>query len=311
MNWELKQWDNEQYLRNVVVTSHKVAYKIVRAKFCVMVQLYIIGKRVTSEVRRIMGPAIPSTSYSSPMHSLTNFGIPRRSKQKGKYSAAACNKSNKKSVSFQKKLYVFDYMGENPPNKFTRCDKDIYISGMLPSLSTNSTEKEVREEICALIHSSSGSSSMSVKPTDFEFINMCGKQASVAYCKEGFHWDGRAVKELSGSGGVYVRLTKSTGTSTETSSSDEELPEGPLQRYLSSRSNQSHSNVDRLVTCSRSSCGEDVSHNGEVDNLHPFSVSDVAHDRTHENSDDSLLSQRDNSSHWLVSDAGNNSNFFH
>jgi len=47
-----------------------------------------------------------------------------------------------------------------------------------------------------------------------------------------------------------------------------------------------------------------VSH---ADNLHPFSVSDVAHDRTHE---DSLLSQRDNGSHWLVSDAGNNSNFF-
>ena len=100
-----------------------------------MVQLYIIGKRVTSEVRRIMGPAIPSTSYSSPMHSLTNFGtpqLPRRLKQKGKYSVAACNKSNKKSVSFQKKLYVFDYMSENPPNKFTRCDKDSYISGMLP-----------------------------------------------------------------------------------------------------------------------------------------------------------------------------------
>ncbi|XP_065887912.1 uncharacterized protein [Dysidea avara] len=306
------------------------------------------GKKVASEVRRIMGPAIPSTSYSLPMHSITNFGtpqLPRRSKQKGKYSATAYNRSKKTSVSFQKRIYVFGYMGEDPPKKFTRCDKDIYLSGLLPSLSTNATEKEVREEICALIHSSSGSISISVKPTDFEFINMCGKQASVVYCKEGFHWDGRAVKELSGSGGVYVRLTKNI--STETSSSDEELPEGPFQCYhTSSSNNQSHgsrSNISRLVTCSSPSCGEDLSHSveiiggslsrsgpshikenigsssgsrschgrpcREIDDLHlSADLHSVAHDRPRESSDDSLASQRDNSGRWLVDDAGNDSN---
>lgn len=51
---------------------------------------------------------------------------------------------------------------------------------------------------------------MEISPTDFEFINMSGKQASIAYCKDNFEWDGRAIKELSGSGSVYVHLTKCT-----------------------------------------------------------------------------------------------------
>jgi len=92
-----------------------------------------------------MGPAIPSTSYSSPLTSLTKYGtpqLPRRSKQKGKYPAAAC-KGKTKPVLFQKKLFVFRYMGTDPPNKFTRCDKDIFMTGILSSLSTVSTEKEV------------------------------------------------------------------------------------------------------------------------------------------------------------------------
>ena len=97
-----------------------------------------------------------------------------------------------------------------------------------------------------MIHSSSGTTSVS--STDFEFINMSGKQASVAFSKEGFQWDGRAVKELSGTGGIYVRLTKNI--SIDTSSSDEELPEAPLggQFYHSSRS-------DNEVHYSHSGCG--------------------------------------------------------
>ena len=68
-------------------------------------------------------------------------------------------------------------------------------------------ETEIREEICALIHSGSCSTHMEISPTDFKFINMSGKQASVACCKDNF---GCAVKELGGSGSVYVRLTKCT-----------------------------------------------------------------------------------------------------
>jgi len=217
---------------------------------------------VTSEVRRIMGPAIPSTSYSSPMNSLTKYGIsplPRRSKQKGKYSAATY-KSKAKPVFFQKKLFVFHYMGTDPPNKFTRCDKNIFMTGVLPSLSTVATEEEVREEICTLIHRNFGTNSVS--STDFEFINMSGKQASVAFSKEGFHWDGRAVKELSGSGGIYVRLTKNI--SAETSSSDEELPEAPLGGHCNNgNSNDTHifhsNSSTSLLTHSKLHIGENHS----------------------------------------------------
>lgn len=50
-------------------------------------------------------------------------------------------------------------------------------------------------------------------PDDFEFINMSGEQATVPFCRDKFRWNGRAVKELAGSGAVYIRLTKEFGTS--------------------------------------------------------------------------------------------------
>jgi len=52
---------------------------------------------------------------------------------------------------------------------------------------------------------------------------MSGKQASVPRCKQGFEWNGRAVKELAGSGAVYIRLVKSPYSSSSSSSSDDEL----------------------------------------------------------------------------------------
>ena len=74
---------------------------------------------------------------------------------------------------------------------------------------------------------------MEISPTDFEFINMSGKQASVSCCKDNFEWDGRAVRELSGSGSIYVRLTKCTDLEeVQTISSDDDdmpLPVGPFQ----------------------------------------------------------------------------------
>ena len=82
------------------------------------------------------------------------------------------------------------------------------ISGLLPSISIEAEEAEIRHEICALTHSSSCPSYQEIGPTDFEFINMSGKKASVPQCKDGFEWDGRAVKELCGSGSIYVRITK-------------------------------------------------------------------------------------------------------
>ena len=60
-------------------------------------------------------------------------------------------------------------------------------------------------------------------PADFHFINMAGKQAPVLWCKQGFEWNGRAVKELAGSGAVYIRLTKYPYITSSSSSDDDEL----------------------------------------------------------------------------------------
>ena len=55
---------------------------------------------------------------------------------------------------------------------------------------------------------------------------MSGKQASVPKCKQGFVWDGRAVKELAGSGCLYVRFVTDVGPLlTSTSGDDSDLPQ--------------------------------------------------------------------------------------
>ena len=158
-----------------------------------------------------MGPGTPTVSYNSPVNSLAQSSqLARHPKQKGKYSAAVKKYGTKKprrsAATFQKKLYVFQNMGPDAPDKFTRSDKNICLNGLLPPISVEASESEIREEICALIHSGYCSTHMEISPTDFEFINMSGKQASVACCKENFEWNGRAVRELSGSGSIYVRL---------------------------------------------------------------------------------------------------------
>ena len=64
---------------------------------------------------------------------------------------------------------------------------------------------------------------METSPTDLEFINMSGKQASVVCCKDNFEWDGCVIRELNGSGSAYVRLTTCTDLEeVQTISSDDE-----------------------------------------------------------------------------------------
>jgi hypothetical protein len=113
-------------------------------------------------------------------------------------------------------------MGENSaPKKFTRADKRICLRGLLQPINLDATEDEVRKEICDVIHSKAEFAECN--PGDFEFIDMCGKQASVPNCTPGFIFNARAVKQLAGSGSVYVRLTRDVCVSS-CSSSDEDLP---------------------------------------------------------------------------------------
>lgn len=180
------------------------------------------------EVRRIMGPR-QSITYSPTSNGFSTNEIPRRPKRKGKYQLAVARhgtdtkKHRSSAASFQKKLFVFKYMGINAPEKFTRVDKDIVTRGLLPQISVSAKESDVRYEICQVLNSCEVPDLSEIGPGDFHFINMSGKQASVPRCKQGFEWNGRAVKELAGSGAVYIRLAKSPYSSSSSSSSDDEL----------------------------------------------------------------------------------------
>lgn len=160
-----------------------------------------------------MGPCKARATYSSATSgiALSHAQIPRKPKRYSKAKIAVEKygaKNERVSTSgFQKKLVVFRYMSESglpQPKTFTRSDRHICVHGLLPFISIDDNENKIREEICDIIYSSSSCSD--VAPDDFEFINMSGKQASVPQCKKGFHWNGRAVKELAGNGSVYVRL---------------------------------------------------------------------------------------------------------
>ena len=175
---------------------------------------------VDSEVSRIMGPNTPIVSYNyqsrtkDQFHSTPNHmsPVPRRPKRKGKISFALYKyggAKKKKPVTFstfQKKLVVFCYMGSGSeaPDEFSRSEKLICVRGLLPAIAVNASEGEIRQEICDVITSNTSLSEAML--SDFEFVNVSGKQASIPQCKKGFKFDGRAVKELAGSGSLYVHL---------------------------------------------------------------------------------------------------------
>ena len=97
--------------------------------------LFFVGDKI-AEVRRIMGPR-QSVSYSPATNEFSGNKIPRRPKRKGKYQLAVgrygsnTKKPRSSAASFQKKLYVFKYMGSNTPENYTRSDKDIVTRGLL------------------------------------------------------------------------------------------------------------------------------------------------------------------------------------
>ena len=176
-----------------------------------------------------MGPSSsqgPGLGYSTSSSSLVGLINPKP-KRKAKFELSKSTKKGRVSTAkFQKKLVVFKYMGLDAVEKFTRADKRIAMRGLLPPIPLESTEDEVRLEICELIRSSSDFAECGIN--DFEFIDMNGKQASVPKCKTGFEWNGRAVKELAGSGCLYVRFTKFVGDMSS-NDSDSDLPQIKVQ----------------------------------------------------------------------------------
>ena len=132
-----------------------------------------------------MGPSSsqgPGLGYSTSNSLLVGL-INRKPKRKAKFELSKLTKKGRVSTAkFQKKLVVFKYMGLDAVEKFTRADKRIAMRGLLPPpIPLESTEDEVRGEICELIRSCSNFAECGIN--DFEFIDMNGKQASVPKCK--------------------------------------------------------------------------------------------------------------------------------
>ena len=235
----------------------------------------LAGKNVVSEVKAIMGSSSQQLLYSTSSRSLVGQSsqIPRRPKRQSKlqFANSSIVKGTKRkrasTATFQKKLVVFRCMGENnAPKKFTRADKRICMRGLLQPINLDATEDEVRKEICDVIRSKSELTECT--PGDFEFIDMCGKQASVPNCTPGFIFDARAIKQLAGSGSVYVRLTRDVCVSS-CSSSDEDLPKFDFLHKTAEE------NLARKITASSDSRDSMCSQN--LDALPPVSEASTSH----------------------------------
>ena len=115
------------------------------------------------------------------------------------------------------------------------------MRGSLPQILVSAKESNVRNKICEVINSYEVPDLSNIGPGDFQFINVAGKQASIPRCKHGFEWNGRAVKELAGSGVVYICLTKSPYISSSSSSDEELVP------YLESAGSTSTTTADECL----------------------------------------------------------------
>ena len=196
--------------------------------------LFYAGESVSREVRSIMNSPLPTVSYNTKSRSFQSSQpfstlLPRREKRRSKSSLALAkyggSKKGKTQVStFQRKLVVFNYMGGDSPTHFIRKDQYIIMRGLLPEISVDASEEEVRKDICDIIRSCSEYDVSLCGLYDFEFIDMNGKHASVPNVKEGLKFTGKAVKNLAGSGCVYVRMTSDLFTTVLSSDSSDDLP---------------------------------------------------------------------------------------
>ena len=225
-----------------------------------------------------MGSSGQQLLYSTSSRSLIGQSsqIPRRPKRQSKlqFANSSIVKGTKRkrasTATFQKKLVVFRCMGENSaPKKFTRADKRICMRGLLQPINLDATEDEVRKEICDVIRSKAELAECN--PGDFEFIDMCGKQASVPNCTPGFIFDARAIKQLADSGSVYVRLTRDVCVSS-CSSSDEDLPKFDC---FQKRAEENLAFCKRKITVSSDSRDPMCSQN--LDALPPASEASTSH----------------------------------
>lgn len=110
-------------------------------------------------------------------------------------------------------------MDSNAPRHFTLKESIVAVRGLLPEIDTEATEDEVCSEIQSVI-TNSGEDTSTYTLYGFEFTEATGKYLYVPAKLKGFQWSGRALKNLAGSGQVYVRLLYNP----DSSSSDSDFP---------------------------------------------------------------------------------------
>jgi hypothetical protein len=98
-------------------------------------------------------------------------------------------------------------MGKNPPHSFAKTDKIILLRGLI-EMPLDYCEIEVKKEIISLLLNSKEFDFSDFTIDDFEFIDVCGKKASIPLLRDNQEFNGRCVKQLAGQGAIYIRLTK-------------------------------------------------------------------------------------------------------
>ena len=128
---------------------------------------------------------LPTVSYEPKSRSFaSSSAIPRKMKRKRKFSVASekygeYRKKFRPSSTFQKNLFVFGYMGSNAPTQFTRKNSAVVMRGLLPDITVDAPEDDVRKEICEVIRG------FNEHDAHLEFVDKNGKTASVPNVKSG------------------------------------------------------------------------------------------------------------------------------
>ena len=186
------------------------------------------------QVSRTSNASYPSTSNSG--SSIFQFERRKRKKFKSKYGAQPTHHT----PSFQKKLVVFKFMGDNPPRSFVKKDNIILLRGLLPEISLDASEYEIRSEILSILQNCEEFQFTSFCRNDFHFIDVNGKQANLPLLKDSQEFNGRCVKQLAGQGAVYIRLTKPF----ENVQSDDSLSDDLLSKHQRNKCSDSDSSFE-------------------------------------------------------------------
>ena len=99
-----------------------------------------------------------------------------------------------KPQTFQKKVVVFKYMGVRAPCTFTRREDNILFRGLLPELSVEASELEIRSAIVKILHNNRSFHLEDFDVNDFEFMDVHGKKVTVPTCEDNHQFTGKSIK---------------------------------------------------------------------------------------------------------------------